>query len=156
VWQGAAAIARVVRFSSDQDNITGNLINTSYELLSLETRFLRPLEENYDRWGDLATNCYMKHVWEFLYKYKITLRLQVDTVQPPRENDALIMEVIRSHLSVSELKMFNMCRLYLQVLWISDITMGDGASLNWYGGAGIKKERRRDYITQYFGCMDSK
>jgi hypothetical protein len=63
VWQGAEAVARTVRFGSVSDNITGRLVNTSYELLIIETGFLHPLQEDYKRWGELATDCYMKRLW---------------------------------------------------------------------------------------------
>jgi hypothetical protein len=48
MWQGAEAVAQLIRFGSDLGNITERLINTSYELLIIETGLGHPLEENYD------------------------------------------------------------------------------------------------------------
>jgi hypothetical protein len=131
-WQGAEAIARIVRFGSDQNNITGQLLHVSYELLIIETGFSQPFQEDYQRWGELSTNCYMKHVWQFLSHYNIRLTMHREILRTPRQNDVLIMETMKDLIDVQDLKLFNQCRLYLQVLWISDITTAEGKSINWY------------------------
>ena len=43
-----------------------------------------------------------------------------------RENDVFLMDTFIGQFSVSELKRFNCCRMYLQAMTLSDITTGDG------------------------------
>jgi hypothetical protein len=79
----------------------------------------------------------MKQMWMFLFQYNKRIQVQKEILRMPRQNDALLMEIIWEHLAMQELKMFNLCRLYLQVLWLSDVTTGDRGSINWYARQGI-------------------
>jgi hypothetical protein len=147
VWQGAQALARLISFSSSSKGITTELFNISYESLCLETGFLLPLENEYNLLGNLSTTCYLKSLWEFVNIFQIQIRGPRNTVSAQRGDDILIMEHMRLHLATSDLIQFNRCRIYLQVLCISDICTAEGKYIDWYAANGkqnpTKKSRWR-------------
>jgi hypothetical protein len=56
-----------------------------------------------------------------------------------RENDSMIMDlVITLNLSPTQLREINLCRIYLQVLTLSDILVADGRSLEGEAQAGVR------------------
>ena len=70
-----------------------------------------------------------KSLWFFCSKYQITVSTDINC-EFLRENDSFIMEhLYQSNASDEELLTCNRCRIYLQVLTISEITTGDGLSL---------------------------
>jgi hypothetical protein len=151
VWQGAQAITRVIGFSSATTGITKELFNISYELLCLETGFMYPLEKPYSQYGRLSTNCYFRSAWEFCEAYNIRIRGPPNPATAPRDNDTLIMEDMCQALEGEELMHFNRCRIYLKVLWVSDICTADGAYIDWYatkGEANPTKSARWEWPVQ--------
>jgi hypothetical protein len=75
------------------------------------------------------------------------LVLQEEVMWSPMSNDALIMEEIRQQLSIQDLKLFNRCLIYLQALWMSDITTADGQEINWYACQGRPNGTQTPYIS---------
>jgi hypothetical protein len=142
VWQGAAAVSRLVSFGTGSSSIPQELLQISYELLCLESGLLNPFENNYALFGKLVTNCYLKSTWEFASTYNITIKGPNNPAQSNRENDTLIMEYMCTQFDEHDLRWFNICRVYLQVLWISDISTADGAYIDWYATKGRKNLTR--------------
>jgi hypothetical protein len=140
--QGHAQI-RSFQQSGLGTEINGKLLRTTREQAQLEIGTSQPvLQENFADWGHLLTaNCWIGSLWEFNYKYGITL--EEDTMkapEPQRQNDAYLMELIAErytfvhnrnvkkevHNWQEEWRAINRCRLFLQVMFLSDITSGDG------------------------------
>jgi hypothetical protein len=86
----------------------------------------QPLQADYKGWAALSTECYLKHTWKFLSLYKIRMERQDSTLVGKREGHRSIMDAVQIHCSTSELWQVNICRLHLQVWWLSDIITGDG------------------------------
>jgi hypothetical protein len=112
------------------------LTNISYKLLCLETGLLQPLESPFIQFGKLATNSYLKSIWEFAHAYDIQIRGPPNPAYCLTSNNTLIMEEMAQWLDDSDIKGFNMYRIYLQVLWMSDISTADGKYINWYAIKG--------------------
>jgi hypothetical protein len=55
-----------------------------------------------------------------------------------------IMDMIQRHLTTHELYLFNICRLYTQVWWLSDITTGDGRYITTYAIRRSKDPTRKE------------
>ena len=69
----------------------------------------------------------MKHLWKFCYKRKVTIRNVLPKFKPNRKKDKNLMEWFTNiGFYGLELAAINRCRLYLQVIYLSDITTGDG------------------------------
>jgi len=109
------------------------LIQTSLELLQLEigtgTLFF---SADYLWWGPLATPCWLKSLWAFVFQAQVWL---VDSSSPlpllPHQNDAYFMdEVVKMNLPAAEFHAVNQCCLAHKILFVSDIMDGWGASLH--------------------------
>jgi hypothetical protein len=132
VWQGAHAISRLVSFSLSHIGITKELLNISYETLCLESGFKFPLEMEYSRYGKLSTNCYLHALWEFAEVFNIRIRGPANPAVSSCKDDELLMELMCKTLEEAKLIQFNRCRIYLRVLWLSDITTADGKFIDYY------------------------
>jgi hypothetical protein len=136
VWQGSLAIARLVGFGAATQGITRNLLEISYETLCLETGFMLPFEKQYSIYGKLSTDCYLNSISEFSETYNIRIEGPSNPAISPYTNDTLLMEHMCLVMQEDELILFNQCRVYLKVLWISDISTADGRSIDWYATKG--------------------
>jgi hypothetical protein len=59
--------------------------------------------------------------------------MQFSDIAPPRERDQVIMDIIFSQsLDPLEIARINRCRVYLQALFLSDITTADGRYLEHF------------------------
>ena len=85
----------------------------------------------YDDCNQCATNTWIKHVWKFCWEHNVTIHMPPPKLIPNRENDINIMErFIQQGYSKSYLASLNRCRIYLKVIWLSDITTVDGKNIN--------------------------
>jgi hypothetical protein len=91
----------------------------------------------YDEFAGLATKCWLQQTWQLMDRHEIRIEDTSPDFLLSRANDQLLVPLfhdtgIRGH----ELYRVNLCRLYLQVLMISDITTGCGnkiTKLAWNG-----------------------
>jgi hypothetical protein len=79
-------------------------------------------------------------LWKSLHHFDIMLYMSFHTIKPTRERDQVIMEIILSqNLNFTDITRINRCCVYLQALFLSDITMADGKHLKHFifdpGGA---------------------
>jgi hypothetical protein len=116
--------------------ITKELFDINYELLCLETGFMFPLEKSYPKYGKLSTHCYLRGLWESTDMYDIRLCGPSNPAVSTCTNDILIMEHMGQVLEGEELMWFNWCRIYLKVLWVSEICTADGKYIDWYATKG--------------------
>jgi hypothetical protein len=93
-----------------------------------------PFTQDYSRWGKLGPLSWVKMLlWKSLYYFDITLHMLFPTIAPPQEHDQVIMEIIFSqNFDFTEITRINRCRVYLQTLFISDITAADGKYLEHF------------------------
>ena len=85
------------------------------------------LNYEYETFCDLCPDCWIKTVWKFMSNHNLKIQgwKQVRPLQ--RKNDIFLMEEIAQHdISIQDRKIFNECRMYLQVETLSDIVSGDG------------------------------
>ena len=117
----------------DKDTITGKMIRTSLEALKLEIGVGRDIFTlDYDRYGPIATDCWVKSIWEYAHKNDMDIRERyTPNIELQRENDLYIMELIANdeRIKTNELIKINRCRLHLQVNTLSDIYNGYGDDL---------------------------
>jgi hypothetical protein len=122
------------------NEISGGLLCISLDQAQFELgRNVPLLQDDYKTWGFLLTqNLWIGSMWEFCDEYKITLeasRSQAPEIQ--RDNDIFIMQLFEAHFNFTGIvqerqqqwRALNRCRLSLQVLFLSDITSGDGTCI---------------------------
>jgi hypothetical protein len=92
-----------------------------------------PFLQDYARWGDLAHLSWVKMLWKSLQHFKITLYMLFPNITLPRVRDQVIMDIIFSHpLDSTKIAQLNRCLVYLQALFLSDITTADGKYLKHF------------------------
>jgi hypothetical protein len=78
----------------------------------------------------IATNGWVTHTWKFLQEYQIVIKDDLPDFIPLRHNDSLLIPLfVKNGFSGQELRFLHQCRLYLQVSWLSELTIGDGTKL---------------------------
>jgi hypothetical protein len=79
----------------------------------------------------LATRGWVSHTWKFVQQeVGIQIRDDIQDFVPPRVNDKLLVPLFGLlGFRGQELLHLNMCRLFLQVLWLSELTTADGLLL---------------------------
>ena len=106
----------------------GLYLRACLENLQLELGVSRcPLEYDYDVWGALATNSWVKALWERIHRFKIRIEIDYKALRLPRERDECIMErFVRERVSRKELVGINRVRKHQQALFLSDIISANG------------------------------
>lgn len=130
-----------------KDSMVGKLLHSELEAANLELGSGKHLFElDYSTWAFLLTDCWMKNLWEFCDKNDISLRGQYAKPNLPRQHDEFIMEALLSRyrdiFSRSEILAINRCRLYMQVVSLSDIATGDGTRITKKAYRGISDSFR--------------
>ena len=125
-WSHVQAVAQHMH----RQTLTGKLLRASYEELKTEAGVMGDLlGKDYNKWAPLLTDCWWKHTWRDTSHYGIQLH-------PPdanpretgwREGDTTIMETLSNGgIRGATLKHVNRCRMYLRVVWVSEITDASG------------------------------
>ncbi len=70
-------------------------------------------------------------IWKFMNKAHLTIQVQQAFMpKPPQQHDISIMDFfVQQNTHCSDLRVINRCRIYLQVLFLSDICSADGKSI---------------------------
>lgn len=102
-------------------------------------------------WHNLVTPMWISHIWQECQPAGIELRFHKDCFwvpKPVREHDISIMEVAETMYSGTQLSQINMCRIALQVIFLSDIASVDGRRilLSYYKGKPHIESGRRTRI----------
>ena len=110
----------------------GTYLTASLENLQLELGVSGcPLNYDYDVWGKLATDSWVKSLWERVCRFKIKLDIEYKKLPPPRENDECIMErLVREGVRGSQLINLNRVRKHQEALFLSDIVTANGRRLD--------------------------
>ena len=128
ISQGLFHIEKLVKFFST-DTITGKLLRVSYEMCILEVGIGRNLFElTFHEFGFLLSPSWIKYLWKFTDHYNISIidRVTFFPLQA-RAGDVFLMEAFSAQgYSNNQMLILNRCRLYLQVLQLSDIMTGFG------------------------------
>jgi hypothetical protein len=130
--QGSKHIAMLHQFVHT-DTITGELMRSCIEITKIYVGHGSNIFTlNYERLGHLSPPSWISNLWHFCHKYEI----QIDENHTPnvitrRVNDKFLMETIAAgtQFTNNELSHINRCRLYLQIMTLSDITNGNGTLL---------------------------
>ena len=133
----------------DRETVTGALLRSSLEHLQLELGSGVPFfQDDYEIWSDLATNCWLKHVWKFLQEQALRVEHTVPVLKTQTTQDAFLMPFLVQHgFSNNDLRILNHCRCYLHALTVADVLVADGSKVcidSWDGTRNYS--RRSDYI----------
>jgi len=110
------------------DKLTGLLCHDTMETLQLELGVGKDIFElPYKKWKVLATPCWMRGVWEFCDNYGFQIKVPGIKIPLLRSHDQYLTEAfVAQGYKGEELRLINLCRKWLQMVRLSEITTGDG------------------------------
>ncbi len=142
--QTLAHIHTLVKFSNQPQDLTGFLLRTTGESMRLELGLSGQLFEAPTILQDVITDSWMKHMW--LATRNANIHVQIDIPDFPLNrhgNKELVRSFLQHGFRQPQFGSLHRCRMYLQVLWLSDITIGTGDRLlmtNWRDHPPIPSE----------------
>jgi len=127
------------------DTITGRLYRAMLELLLIEIGSFLPLHlQDFKIVGRLATDSLIKSTWEFLTDHNLQLITDLNVDLPRQDDCYLITNIIPLIEDSDHLTQINRCRLYLRVIFLSDVVDGSGKELlaaAWNGERILSPQR---------------
>ena len=127
---------------------TGKLLQTSIEYAKLEVGTRGSLFKlNYDLFGHLCEETWVKHLWKFIFDSGIEIEDDVEDFKFTRENDSTLSSNFAAaynggSITRAEWVKANKCRKYLKVLTVADIASGDGKTIDDNVLRGILQQDR--------------
>ena len=109
----------------------GIYLKGSLENLQLELGVQHcPFKYNFEKWGHLATDCWVKSLWEKIHSLSLDVEIEYKSLSIPRERDKFIMEELIDVLSSSEAASFNRARIHQEAMTFADICTPNGNSID--------------------------
>jgi hypothetical protein len=139
-------LTKLKLFLQPKGQLTQHLIKTAWECCRLESGlgnnfFKYPATKNIKQY---VTQSWMLTLWEFLARYKIDLFNLEQDCRRFNGDGFFMAQLIHHNLPKSEIRIFNLCRIYLQVELISDILTADGLKIRptiWKGERSFECHR---------------
>ena len=131
-----------------KDNITGRLIRVSIESFKLDLGVTGPLfSEKYDVYGHMVTDCWVKHLWRFLFEHDIEVDEDTMGGEALRDGDMMLGDIFaqacyQETITKRKWAAANRCRLYLQALSVADIATGGGNTVDISAKRGLPQKGR--------------
>ena len=131
--QGTAHIQVLLSNLKRSDRIS-TLLVAEMEYLAMEignTRNIFSLP--FKPWNILCSNTWLTSTWQFCSENNILISGPRVDICTQRENDELIMESIfkyKQHFTDREFILVNQCRMYLKLMFLSDMMSGDGKTID--------------------------
>ena len=115
----------------ETESTLGIFLTATLENLQLELGVTGcPFTYDYSIWKDLATDSWIKSLWERIQHFHIDLQIDYKVLPMPRTNDECIMErCVDDGVRGAELASINRVRKYQESLFLSDIVTADGRKL---------------------------
>jgi hypothetical protein len=145
-------IAKLKMLFDARQQLSLSLIATSWEHTMVESGLgMHFLHSNFSWFQCLVTAGWISSLWEFLSHFHNICLCQVDSRYQAimrHQDDNFLMAVVAAKgtdITKSERITFNLCRLYLQVTLISDISTADGRSVRPHLWKGIKFDNAKGW-----------
>ncbi len=139
-------IAKILLLFESRQVLSQRLIDTSWYYTMVESGLgSQFLTKNCTWIQDVITNGWIKSLWEFVSRYGITVcRADMKHHRQPRhQRDRFLMELAMDRgadVTKADRITFNLCRLYLQVALVSDLTTADGSAIRPNIWNGIRQD----------------
>jgi len=125
--QTLAHLHMLLKFSNQPQDLTGFLLCATGESMRLKLGLCRQLFEALTILQDVITNLWMKHMW--LATQQVDIHLQINIPDFPLNRHGakeLVLIFLQHGFHQPQLGSLHRCRMYLQALWLLDITSGTG------------------------------
>ena len=148
--------ATVNAFLQHYDSPTplGGFLRHSLEHLQLELGVPDcPLLYDFTVWGDLATECWVKSIWEKIHTLNIEVKIVYPTMKKPRERDKCIMQaLLDANIDSTTWIACNKVRIHQEAMWLSCIADASGNGVettylqSWRESPEIEWGKRRSKL----------
>jgi ribosomal protein L22 len=131
--QGLAQVDCLLRHShGTHDDSTAQLYQHALENLHLELGLPgSPFSHDFALHSPSTTTTQLHIAWQFCWEAGIQIKTSGLDDPPPREHDQHLMQYFASTgYSAKELRLLNLCRMFLQVKFVSDFVTGDGLHMD--------------------------
>ena len=138
--------------SGGTNTVTGHLLQQSIEHTKIELGVTRRFQ--YVGITDkafLLTDSWIKQTWMFMEEYYFTINEEPQYMLRRLEDGYLMEQFYQDVATKQHWKAINKCRLYHQILPLSDITNGQGNKLRqdiWNETPSVKHDDREDWPRQ--------
>ncbi len=123
----------ILKFSGNTSDMTGILLQASCEAFRLEAGLLSNIANLSEVVYTYVTSTWVSQTWESCRKYNIQILGNHGDLTLPCQNDVELMRLfIRAGYRKTELNTLNQCRMYLQVVFLSDICEATGYKMEQY------------------------
>ena len=115
----------------EHPGIVGQLIRLTEELLKIELGLPGDIfQADYTLFHQLATPSWIKSLWKFVFDTKLELSMRTLPLPETKVNDIFLISAFSAQgYCKSKLCTLNICRKYLQVTTLGDITTADGSMI---------------------------
>jgi hypothetical protein len=121
-----------LRYGSLPSDPTGILLRTVIQYMRLEMGVQKsPFCYSFEKWNKCVTPNQFIPFWEYASAINLELHDGLPDTPIARKHDRFIMEVFaEAGFTSTQLRMLNLCRMYLRIYLLSDLTTGEGAHLD--------------------------
>ncbi len=114
------------------DTATGHFMQASYSLFLVKRGIsFQPLQESYSKYEFFSTYSWMKMLWEKISMFGVKIVVADLAMEYPQEIDWFVMQLLFEMGYPWEiLQRLNHVRIFLQVLFLSDILMASGNKID--------------------------
>ena len=82
-------------------------------------------------WGVLATDSWIKALWEKIHTFQVEINMDYKKIQRPRANDICLMQrLVDDGIRGEQLVAFNRVRKYQEAIFLSCITSANGKMID--------------------------
>ena len=132
-------------YHTSQGTLTGELVRANLEQMIVEVGMgAEVLNLPYEKYGHLTPGTWIRHLWEFLDDSDLNMQHDI-SVEFRRVGDRFLMRIFGPHFTASQLDAINRCRLYLQLMTVSDVTTACGRFLTREARIGYYEKTRPHY-----------
>ncbi len=136
-------------------SLTGQHMRWSAEALAVEVGVVGNFfSHNYYRYESIVTSCWMATIWKFCTDYSIHLFHPLPVLECPcGPHDQSLTECFSSRYHGQVLHQLNLCRLYLRVVFLSDICTMDGKRISQESWTGVRRQDRYNQVSTWPRAM---
>jgi hypothetical protein len=116
---------------SPPTNITGCLLRDTMSTLRLELGLPgHPFQHSFQDLQHCTTHTYLHSAWEFCNDHGLVLQDNQAQLLPRRASDQFLMQAfVDNGYKNKDLRLLNLCRMWVQAITLADITTGNGLYL---------------------------
>jgi len=128
--QAVTQLLMLLRFGPNPKDPTGLLLRALVEAMQLETGLVGEPLQTSGIFEPLVTDTWLKRLWLDCLWYQINIHTSLSLLQPRWLHDIELMRLFATHgYRGQDLSDLNRCRMFLHVIWLSDICDGTGTEV---------------------------